>query len=198
MFETLSPEMPLGLRVVFANLWLFEGLIKRELASMPRTNALIRTTTAPTIFQAGVKENILAAKARAIVNYRILPGDTIDTVLMRVKDTINDSRVKITFLEGLQSNPSGMADTESRGYKALADTIGQVFPETLVAPGLVLAITDSRHYSSMTGNILHFSPIRLRPDDLPRIHGTDERISLEDYIHSVRFYSQLMRNEGTI
>lgn len=195
MFETLSPEMPLGLRLVFANLWLFESLVKKELASMPRSNALIRTTVAPTIFQAGVKENVLAAKARAIVNYRILPGDTIDTVLMAVKDTINDSRVKVTLIEGMQSNPSGMADTESRGYKTIAATIHQVFPGTLVAPGLVLAITDSRHYASITDNILHFSPIRLRPDDLPRIHGMDERISVEDYVAGVNFYGQLIRNE---
>jgi carboxypeptidase PM20D1 len=195
MFETLSPEMPLGLRVVFANLWLFESLLKKKLASVPRTNALIRTTTAPTIFQSGIKENILAAKARAVVNYRILPGDTIDTVLMNVKEIINDSRVKIEALEDLKSNPSKITDTGSRGYKALEQVIHQAFPEAIVAPGIVVAVTDSRHYSALTGNILHFSPIRLRPDDLPRIHGTDERISTEEYRDAVRFYAQLMENE---
>jgi carboxypeptidase PM20D1 len=195
MFETLSPEMPLGLRVVFANLWLFEGLVKKKLASVPRTNALVRTNTVPTIFQAGIKENILAAKARAVVNYRILPGDTIDTVLMNVKETINDSRVKIKVLEGLKSNPSSMADTGSRGYKVLEQAIHQVFPEAIVTPGLVVAVTDSRHYSALTGNILHFSPICLGPDDLPRIHGADERISTEEYGDVVRFYGQLIGNE---
>lgn len=195
MFETLSPEMPLHLRLVFANLWLFESLVKKELASVPRTNALIRTTVAPTVFQAGVKENILAAQARAIVNFRILPGDTVHSVLVKVTETINDSRVNIALLEGMQSDPSRLADTESRGYKAVAATVRQVFPEALVVPGLVLAITDSRHYSLMTDNILHFSPIRLRPDDLPRIHGVDERISVEDYVAGVKFYTQLMRNE---
>lgn len=195
MFETLSPEMPPHLRLVFANLWLFESLVKKELASVPRTNALIRTTVAPTVFQAGVKENILAAQARAIVNFRILPGDTVHSVLVKVTETINDSRVNIALLEGMQSDPSRLADTESRGYKAVAATVRQVFPEALVVPGLVLAITDSRHYSLMTDNILHFSPIRLRPDDLPRIHGVDERISVEDYVAGVKFYTQLMRNE---
>jgi len=195
MFETLSPEMPPHLRLVFANLWLFESLVKKELASVPRTNALIRTTVAPTVFQAGVKENILAAQARAIVNFRILPGDTVHSVLVKVTETINDSRVNIALLEGMQSDPSRLADTESRGYKAVAATVRQVFPEALVVPGLVLAITDSRHYSLMTDNILHFSPIRLRPDDLPRIHGVDERISVEDYVAGVKFYTQLMRIE---
>jgi carboxypeptidase PM20D1 len=77
MLETLSPEMPFGMRVVFANLWLFEGLMKKKLTTAPRTNALVRSSIAPTIFHSGVKENILATKARAVVNCRILPGDTI-------------------------------------------------------------------------------------------------------------------------
>jgi len=66
-----------------------------------------------------------------------------------------------------------------------------------VAPGLVVAATDSRYYSAITGNVLHFLPIRLRADDLRRLHGTDERISLEDYSRVVSFYVQLIRNEGT-
>ena len=198
MLETLSPEMPFGMRVVFANLWLFEGLVKKKLASAPRTNALVRTTAAPTIFQSGVKENILATKARAIVNYRLLPGETINKVLLNVQKTVNDPRVKIVTLEGLKSDPSNIADTESKGYKAVQQAIRQVFPQALVAPGLVIAVTDSRHYGAMTGNILHFNPIRLRSDDLQRFHGTDERILVEDYRNAVNFYAQLIRNEGTI
>ncbi|MCX5848859.1 MAG: M20 family peptidase [Deltaproteobacteria bacterium] len=197
MFETLSPEMPFGMKIVFANLWLFESLVKNKLASAPRTNALVRTTVAPTIFQAGVKENILATKARAIINYRLLPGDTINKVLLKVQKTVNDPRVKITVSAGFNSDPSNIADTGSKGYRTVEQAIRQVFPQALVAPGLVIAATDSRHYSAMTRNILHFSPIRLRSDDLRRIHGTDERISVEDYKNVVRFYAQLIGNEGT-
>ncbi|PKN51855.1 MAG: hypothetical protein CVU55_10440 [Deltaproteobacteria bacterium HGW-Deltaproteobacteria-13] len=198
MFETLSPEMPFGLKAVFANLWLFDGLVKKKLASAPRSNALVRTTIAPTIFQAGVQENVLATKARAVINYRLLPGETINKVLLSVRKTINDPRVKIAALEGIKSDPSPIADTGSKGYKAVEQAIRQVFPEVLVAPGLVIAATDSRHYSAMTRNILHFSPVRLRSDDLQRIHGKDERISTEGYKDVVRFYVQFIRNEGTI
>lgn len=197
MFEALSPDMPVGMKAVFANLWLFKGLVEKKLASAPRTNALVRTTVAPTIFQAGVKENVLATKARAVVNYRLLPGDTIDEVLLKVRKTINDPRVKIVALEGFKSNPSKIADPQSEGYRAVQKAIYQVFPEVTVAPGLVVAATDSRYYSAITGNVLHFLPIRLRADDLKRLHGTDERISLEDYSRVVSFYVQLIRNEGT-
>jgi carboxypeptidase PM20D1 len=198
MFETLAPEMPFGMKIVFSNLWLFEGIVKNKLAGAPRTNALIRTTVAPTIFQAGVKENVLAIKARAVVNYRILPGDSINKVLQSVQKTINDPRVKIKVLEGLNSEPSKIADNESKSYKAVQQAIHQTFPEVIIAPGLVIAATDSRHYSAITNNILHFSPIRLRPDDLPRIHGINERISVKNYDEVVKFYTQLISNEGII
>ena len=198
MFESLSPEMPLGMRIIFSNLWLFEGLVKKKLASAPRSNALVRTTIAPTIFQAGVKENILATKARAVVNFRLLSGDTIKETLLRVQKIIGDPRVKIAALEEMRSEPSNIADTESKSYKSVERAIRQAFPEIIVAPGLVLAATDSRHYAVMTDNILHFSPTRLRSDDLQRIHGRDERISVEGYNDVVRFYVQLLRNEGTV
>ena len=196
MFETLSPEMPMGLRIVFSNLWLFQGLVEKKLASVPRTNALVRTTIAPTIFNAGVKENILAQQARAVVNFRLLPGDTIEKTIQSTQKIINDPRVNIKILEGMQSEPSHIADTESKGYQTVQKTIRQIFPKALVAPGLVMAVTDSRHYADLTNTILHFSPVRLLPEDLQRIHGRDERISLEDYRDVVSFYTQLMKNEG--
>lgn len=195
MFETLAPEMPFGMKIVFSNLWLFEGIVKNKLAGTPRTNALVRTTIAPTIFQAGVKENVLATKARAVVNYRILPGDSINKVLQSVQKTINDPRVKITALERLKSEPSKIADMESKSYKEVQQAIYQVFPEVIVAPGLVIAATDSRYYSAITNNILHFSPTRLGSDDLSRIHGINERISVKNYNEVVKFYAQLIGTE---
>jgi carboxypeptidase PM20D1 len=198
MFETLAPEMPFGMKIVFSNLWLFEGIVKKKLAGAPRTNAIIRTTVAPTIFQAGVKENVLATKARAVVNYRILPGDTIDKVLQHVRKTVDDPRIKVTALERLKSEPSKIADMKSKSYKEVRQAIQQTFPEVIVAPGLVIAATDSRYYSPMTNNILHFSPTRLGPEDLSRIHGINERISVKNYDEVVKFYKQLIGNNGII
>src|SRR5712692_11456707 len=82
--ETLAPSMPFGRRVMLSNLWLFAPLVVRALEQNPTTNSMVRTTTAPTIFQAGVKENVLPSKARAVVNFRILPGDSVAGVLAHV------------------------------------------------------------------------------------------------------------------
>ena len=90
MYEALAPEMPFSRRMLFANLWLFGGRVEAQLAASPSTAAGIRTTPAATIFEAGVKENVLPSKARAVVNFRILPGESIKSVTQRVRATIAD------------------------------------------------------------------------------------------------------------
>lgn len=194
MFGTLAPEMPFAMKMVFANLWFFGGLVKRQLAASPATNALVRTTTAPTMFEAGVKENILPAKATAVVNFRVLSGESAASVIEHVRHTIDDPRVEIRPLEGLKSEPSFVSDTDGPSFKALARTIRHEFPGVVVTPGLVVGATDSRHFAELSSSIFRFSPMWVGPEDLDRVHGTDERISIEDYERGVRFFVRLVRN----
>jgi carboxypeptidase PM20D1 len=193
MLEYLGPEMSWSSRIALANLWLFDPLVRRQLAQSPLTNAAIRTTVAPTVFRAGVAENILPGQASAIINLRLLPGDSIAQVLEQVRETVDDSRIDLDILP-VQGEPSAVSDTESAAFRVLQQTIGQIAPNAVVAPALLVAATDSRHYASLTPNILRFLPITLSRDDAKRYHGLDERISFEDYERCVRFYAQLIRN----
>jgi carboxypeptidase PM20D1 len=65
-----------------------------------------------------------------------------------------------------------------------------------VAPSQVTGATDARHYAGLSDNIYRFAPFVVRPEDLKRIHGTDERISVEHYAQCVRFYHQLIINSA--
>jgi carboxypeptidase PM20D1 len=195
MVEFLGPEMPWQKKLVLANLWLFEPLVRKQLAASPLTNAAIRTTAAPTIFNAGVKENVLPAKATAVINLRLLPGDTIAGATERVRRVINAPNVKITPLP-IQTEPSAITDVESMNFNLIHRTIRQTAPEALVAPALLVATTDSRHYRSLTGNIFRFLPIALGPEDVKRYHGVDERIAIQDYERCIRFYGQLIMNSN--
>ncbi|MBI2834160.1 MAG: M20/M25/M40 family metallo-hydrolase, partial [Acidobacteria bacterium] len=194
-FEYVGPEMPFAARLVLANLWLFRPLLLAQLAGMPTTNASIRTTTAPTMFQAGVKDNVLPASGRAVVNFRILPGDSMAGVIDHVKRTIGDDRIDVHPLANVgSSEPSNVSPVDGRGFGILERTIRELFPETIVAPTLVLGGTDSRHYASITPNIYRFAPIKVKGEDLARAHGTNERISVANYADAVRFYRRLIRN----
>lgn len=191
-FAYLGPEMPFAQRVVFANLWLFAPLVEREMAKSPQSNAAIRTTTAPTIFDGGVKENILPTTARAVVNFRILPGDTVDSVVAHVLHAVDDPAVDIRVL-GEGNNPSPVSDPSAPAFTRVARAIRSTFPGTVVTPFLTLGATDARYYVGISPNVYRFAPTRMRPDDLARVHGINERIAITDYVGMIRFYIDLLR-----
>jgi carboxypeptidase PM20D1 len=193
MFEYLGPEMPWANKLALANLWLLDPLVRKQLTKSPLTNAAIRTTLAPTLFNAGVKENVLPSTAAAVVNLRLLPGDSIASAVARVQRVIDEPRIKITPL-AVQMEASPISDIGSPSFTLIQRTIRQTAPTALVAPALLVAATDSRHYAGLTKNIFRFLPIALGPEDTKRYHGIDERISVDDYERCVRFYAQVIRN----
>jgi carboxypeptidase PM20D1 len=194
MFATIAPEMSGFNRVVLSNLWLFKPLLLREFEKSGPTEATVRTTTALTIFNAGDKDNVLPGNAEAVVNFRLLPGDTQDSVTAHVRKTVANDKIEIKPYPG-NTDPPPVTGTASASYRALNTTIREVFPDALVAPGLMVAATDSRHYAGVTDNIFRFSPVRANAEDLKRFHGTNERLSIANYADMIRFYRRLMEKQ---
>jgi len=192
-FSALAPELPFGRRLVMANLWLFGPIVRHALTAVPATAALLRTTTAPTLLRAGVKENVLPQRAEAVVNFRIRPGDSVAGVVEHVRGTLRDSRVTASLDGTHSSEPSPVSSTATAGFDAIASAVREVEPRALVAPSLVLGATDARHYQALSPAVYRFLPVLLKPDDLARVHGTNERVAVEDYRRAVRFYVQLLR-----
>ena len=195
MFDMLAPEMTGFNRVVLSNLWLFKPLLLREFEKSGPTEAMTRTTTALTIFNAGDKDNVLPGNASASVNFRLMPGDSQASVIDHVRRTINDDRISIEPFPG-NAEPTPITSTASPSYQTLNRTIREIFPDVVVAPGLMLAGTDSRHYAGIADNIFRFSPVRAESNDLKRFHGTNERLSVEGYADMIRFYRRLLENSA--
>lgn len=191
MLDGIAPYADLQMRVALANRWLTGPLVKRQFLSSPDTAAAIRTTTAPTIIGAGTKDNVLPQSARAVINHRILPGDTIESVVEHDRRVIDDPRVQVRALP-VRHNPGRPVSTKSPEYQAVAAAIRASFPEAAVAPGLVLGATDGRHYEGVAKGVLRFVPLTMRKTDLVRFHGNDERIGISDYMRAIGFYERLM------
>lgn len=199
MFDTLAPEMGGFSRVALSNLWLFGPLIQKQLEQSASTNAALRTTTALTIVNAGNKENVLPGRAEATVNFRILPGDSKEQVMEHVRSQVGAvvpaGQFELYALPGAV-NASKVAPTDSAQYRVLNRTIREVFPDALVAPGLMIAATDSMHYGEISDHIFKFSPVRATAGDLKRFHGTNERLSVTNYAEAIRFYHRLITQLG--
>jgi len=194
LFEYLGPEMSLLYRMLFANKWLVGPLLVNQLSADPSSAAVLRTTIAPTMLKGSPKDNVLPSQAQAVVNFRILPGETIESVTERVRSVVDDDRVLIEPANNSEQNPSPVSSIESEGFMILQQTIHELFPEALVAPYLVVGGTDAKHFSHLSSNVYRFSPVVFREGDLARVHGKNERILKEDYGNSIRFYRQVILN----
>jgi carboxypeptidase PM20D1 len=191
MFATLAPEMRWPNRLMLSNLWLFGPLVERELQKSRSSNAFTRTTTALTVVHAGNKVNVVPARAEAFVNVRLLPGDTQDDVMRHAHEVIGNPAIQVAR-SGFASEASPVASTASPAYARLNRTIREVFPGTVVAPGLMVAATDSRHMLPIADHVFRFSPVRVREADLSRFHGTNERLSVANLVEMVGFYQRLL------
>jgi carboxypeptidase PM20D1 len=194
LFDYMGREMTFAQRMIFANLWLTEGLLKSQLQKAKTSNALIRTTTAPTMLEGSNKDNVLPNVARAVINFRILPGDTPDSVLAYVRKIVNDPRVEVKAMTKQIQGPSPVAGIETKSFFTIQKSIRQIFPDALVAPALAIVASDSRHFAILTKDVYRFAPMILKADDTTRIHGINERIAIDNYLLMIKFYRQLIIN----
>jgi len=197
LFDTLAKDMALPLGVVVSNRWLFESILTGQLEKQNSTNALIRTTMATTMIQGSQQANVLPKTANAVINVRILPGDSVDKVITYIKKIIGDEAVNVSILGG-SGEPSSVSSIATVGYKAIANSISQIYPDILVAPSLLIAGTDSKHYKQLTENIYRFRPLWIKKEDISRFHGSNERIGIENLQQMTMFYYQLITNASAI
>jgi carboxypeptidase PM20D1 len=198
MLRHVGTELPFMQQVAFANLWLFGGLALRQILASPRTAALARTTTAVTMISGGIKENVLPSQASAVLNLRLLPGDTLRSVYERVLEVVNDPQVTVKpvagdTLEGPMGwEPTPVSDPQAEEFKFLSYIIGRIFPEAVVAPYLVYGATDARWYTEICQNIYRFSPALIDAGELARMHACNERLSVKNCGRMVAFYVEFL------
>ena len=193
--ENLGPEMSFINKLAFSNTTIFKSLIISTYEKSPSGNAFVRTTTSPTIFNSGVKENVIPQFASATVNFRILPGNTVESVMARVTEVVDDKRISIKKGD-FSSEPSKTSPINSFGFYTIKRTISEIYPEVIISPYLVVGATDSRHFREVSDNIYRFTTIKISKDNIKSFHGLNERISIEDYKNSIRFYIRLLKNSS--
>ena len=193
-FDIMARHLPFGRRLLMANRWLFGSLLESELSKDARIDALMRTTTAPTILRAGVKPNVIPPTATAVVNFRLHPRDSVEEVLAHVVSAIDDDRVEVLTAEGgLRSPPSGISSTEAEGYQVISRVAKQVYGDIIVAPGMTMGGTDSKHYGKVADNTYRINLMKIAPSEASGFHGKNERISVDNLVSGTRAYYQLIK-----
>jgi carboxypeptidase PM20D1 len=185
----VGPEMPFVSKMAMANQWLFKPMITSTYSKTAAGNATIRTTTATTIFKAGLKENIIPGEAAITVNFRTQTGVKQKEVIDYVKKVIDDERIQITP-RGEGNTPTQVAQVDDVTFKYIQKTISAYKKDIIVAPYLVLGATDGRYFSNITTQVFRFAPFT----DPEGFHGVNERIKISEYKRGISFYYQLIKH----
>ena len=188
MFQGMGPHMGWKGKLLGSIRTSFP-LVRKTLEKTPALHALIRTTITPTVVRAGNAYNVIPQEASMILNARILPGDTTEDVLRHLKKIHEGLPVQYQYL--VKEEASKVTDHEGEAFSLLKDLIHSVYEDAVVLPYLMAGGTDSRKYEELSDNILRFSAVRMKNEDLKRIHGTDERISMENLERMMTFYRNL-------
>ena len=192
MFDALGRHSTFLYRMIFANLWCFAPLLnlicKKSGGEM---NALVRTTCAFTLMSGSSAHNVLPPRATVGANLRLIGGETKQSARNRLEAIVADSRVSINVVEG--SEPSPVSPAQGEGWDRLKKAIGQTWPDAIISPYLMVAASDSRHYTAISDHVYRFSPMALTKEERQTIHAHNERIQLTKLYDLVRFYVRLVR-----
>ncbi|MFD3592404.1 M20/M25/M40 family metallo-hydrolase [Nocardia sp. NPDC058640] len=164
-------------------------------ALMPRSgplmNAMIRTTAVPTMLEGSQGTNIMAESASAVLNIRILTGETVAGTVERIRKVIDDPHVELTIINA--SEPTPAARTDGPAFDRVKDAVAETFPGAVISPFLVVGASDARHLAQISDYVYRFYPFELDEQARGLLHSVNERLSVASLEHGIRFYEAVLR-----
>jgi carboxypeptidase PM20D1 len=191
MFDTLGRHSSFLYRMIFANMWCF-GWVIDLLGKLQGgdINALVRTTVAFTQASGSSASNVIPPEATLVSNLRLNPADTMESALETLKNIVDDERVEITALRGM--NPSRISRTDCEGYNRVVNAVVSTWRGCIPTPYLMVQCSDSRHWGRISDRVYRFSAMDLTKEERASIHGHNERIRFECAYKACEFFIRIM------
>lgn len=190
LLRRMAPHAPLPLRPLMAGAERIKPLLTRALlAAGPEPASMVRTSFAVTTLSGSPALNVIAATATAGVNVRIMVGDTVAGVREHLRKVIGDDQVEITIVEEHEPSPISPRDD---AFTLIEATITDVFPDAVPAPYVMMAATDSRHFTEICERVYRFAPFRMTKAQRQAIHSYDEHLGVDAFLEGVRWYRHLI------
>ncbi|MBQ8604426.1 MAG: M20/M25/M40 family metallo-hydrolase [Oscillospiraceae bacterium] len=190
LLKKVGPYTPFPLRAVLANLWLFRGVLcalSQKLGG--EINAMMRTTTAATMAQGAKQANVLPNVSTAKINMRLLNNVTADQALQYLQSQCAED---VTCRYTICREASPYASTDSDAWCKVEKAVGDTWTDAIVSPYLMIAGSDSRHFSRICRDVYKFSAMALTKEERGLIHNDNERIPVEKIGTTVEFFRRLI------
>lgn len=189
--DNIGGEMSFASRVAIANQWALKPVLLSTLSKSPSSNALTRTTTAITMAKGSDASNVITSSSEVTVNFRIIPGETVEEVTKHVEDICKDYDVEIETISARE--PSAISPENTRGFEVIKETIARLHPDAIVSPYITIGGTDAYKYQIVSDNIYRFMPVSLNLHEQRSIHNENEYISFENYGKMIWYFQEIMK-----
>lgn len=190
LLKRVGPHTPFSLRLVLGNMWLFKNLFAKLSDKLGgEINAMMRTTTAVTMASGSKQANVLPNVSTANINMRLLNNVTSRQALEHIQSLCADD-VKAEYVIRQEASP--YASTESEAWNKVEKAISETWTDAIVSPYLMIAGSDSRHFSRICRDVYKFSAMQLSKEERGLIHNDNERIPVKKIEQTVEFFHRLI------
>lgn len=192
LFDTVGRKATYLGRVLMCNLPLLKPLIKSVLTVIPQSASVVRTVQSVSMCEGSPAANVLPQRPNITVNFRPLPGDTIDDVEKHIRKSIRYKDIEVERLCGKEA--TAFSSTDSRAFNAIKKVNEGLHPgEMAVAPYLVMGGTDAYHYNDICDNVLRYAPFNVSVQLFLTTHATNERCPIAALEESVIFFREYIK-----
>ncbi|GGN50720.1 carboxypeptidase PM20D1 [Actinoplanes campanulatus] len=190
LFRRAAPHAKTPMRYALSAAVRSRALLTRLLLlAGPEPAAMARTTIAVTTLSGSPTLNVVAARATAGVNIRILVGDTMSEAIAHVRKVIDDPEVSIRVIDAGEPSPSSPLD---EAFDLIAATTEEHFPHAVTSPYVMMAATDARHFTKISDRVYRFTPFEMTKAQRESIHTHDEHITVDAYLKGIAWYRTLI------
>ncbi|KMQ62882.1 peptidase [Chryseobacterium sp. FH2] len=192
-FDNIGGSMPFANRLAISNQWLLKPVLLSQLTKNNSTNALVRTTTALTMMKGSDGTNVLSPEVEFVVNFRLLPGNTVKEVKDHIAKACEGFDVEVEEIDNTRE-ASAVSPTNTKAFRMIQAAIKEIHPTAIVTPYLTVGGTDAYKYQIVSKNIYRFMPIKINNSEQQSIHSTNEYISIENYMKMIHYFEYIMKN----
>ena len=193
MFRRLTPNMAFGMKLVFANLWLFKPLLAKLMPLIsPPGAAMLHTTVAFTMAKGADGLNVLPQEAYVTANLRFIPHQPTDESIALITDMAKKFNLETEVL--YKDYPCPVVDYKGDAFRLVEQTIGEIYPGVGVSPYVMTGGTDAKYYKDVCDDCIRFAPLYINKQQYESIHGLNENIYIGTLPMGVDFYKKIIEN----
>lgn len=191
LLRRIAPHAPAAVRALLRRAGRLRPLLATVLGRLgPEASSMTRTTAVATTLSGSPALNVVATAATAGVNIRVMVGDSVDRVMARMRRAVADDQVTFAVVD--RNEPSPLSPVDDDAFRLLEDTVATVFPDAVAVPYVMMAATDSRHFTAICPRVYRFAPVRMSKEQRAAIHSYDERVGVNDFLDAVAWYRRLL------